>query len=157
MDATPETGAERAAGEGRLPTEAVTPLRHRISAVPAELAAARKVVREWAKAVRLSPMRLDRLLLAVGEAIANAVEHAYLGMKHGVIDIYLDLDGEGRLTGWVRDYGRWHESATSASETAQHRGRGLSLIHALMDHVEVVRGRDGTTVRFSDAGHEHQL
>jgi anti-sigma regulatory factor (Ser/Thr protein kinase) len=128
-----------------------------MSAVPAELAGARKVIREWAQRVRLSPMRLDRLLLAVGEAIGNAVEHAYLGMRRGVIDLYLDLDGDGRLTGWVRDYGRWRESDTTAREAVRNRGRGLSLIRGVMDQVEAVRRRDGTTVHFSDAGQGHPL
>jgi anti-sigma regulatory factor (Ser/Thr protein kinase) len=158
MNATSEAGGDQAAvgGEGRLPAEGMTQLRHRISAVPAELAGARKVIREWAARVRLSRTRLDRLLLAVGEAIGNAMEHAYLGMRRGVIDLYLDLDGAGRLTGWVRDYGRWRESDTAA-EAVRHRGRGLSLIRGVMDQVEVVRDQDGTTVRFSDAGHRHPL
>ena len=159
MNPTPDVGGERAAqsrGEDR-PAAVNTALRHQLHAIPSELAAARKVIREWARTVRLSPMRLDRLLLAVGEAISNAIEHAYLGMRRGVIDIYLQLDSDGRLTGWVRDHGRWRESVTSENETVRRRGRGLSMIRAVMDQVEVVRGCDGTTVRFSDGGQPHPL
>ena len=154
---TSGTAEGAAGGPTRRLAEVMTALRHQMPADAVELAGARRVIRDWAQAVRLSPTRLDRLLLAVGEALGNAVEHAYQGMRRGVVSIYLDLDADGVLTGWVRDYGRWREPVVGPGETARHRGRGLSLIRGVMDQVEVIHGRDGTTVRFTDAGHRHPL
>ena len=40
----------------------------------------------------------------------------------------------------VRDYGSWR------APRGQHRGRGLKLIDALMEDVEIERGEDGTEI-----------
>jgi anti-sigma regulatory factor (Ser/Thr protein kinase) len=48
-------------------------------------------------------------------------------------------DGEVRIT--VRDQGRWREG------TRAEGGRGIILMRALMDEVDVVPGAEGTVVR----------
>lgn len=140
----------------------MTQLQHRMGADPAELAVVRRRVRAWAQVAGLPPARLDRLLLALGEALSNAVEHAYRGTRAGVVDVFVDLDGDGRLVGRVRDYGCWREPDAMppdamSPETVRPRGRGIGLIRGLMDQVELVHGQDGTTVQFTDAGRVHPL
>lgn len=135
----------------------MTELQHRMGADPAELAVVRRRVRAWAQVAGLSPARLDRLLLALGEALSNAVEHAYRGRGAGVVDVFVDLDGDGRLVGRVRDYGCWREPDAMPPDAVRPRGRGIGLIRGLMDQVELVHGQDGTTVQFTDAGLAHPL
>ena len=77
--------------------------------------------------------------VAVSEAIANVVEHAY-GPRDAVFELEAALE-EGRVAIAVRDFGRWRGAR------GEDRGRGLGLMEALMDSVELSRTSDGTTVR----------
>ncbi|MGK5112562.1 SpoIIE family protein phosphatase [Geodermatophilus sp. CPCC 205506] len=126
------------------------PLDERLPADPARLAGVRRELAAWAAAAGLPYETVDDLQLALGEALANAVEHAYTGAGVGAGDgacayrVARDLDG-GVLVE-VRDNGVWRPPP----EDRGHRGRGLELITALASDVEVARGPDGggTTVRF---------
>ena len=72
---------------------------------------------------------------------SNAMEHAYR-FREATIEVDGEFDGaEVRLT--VADQGGWREKRDN------DRGRGLDLIRALMDSIEVDPGVDGTTVRMS--------
>ncbi len=78
--------------------------------------------------------------LALGEALANAVEHAYTLQGPGTIEVHA-ANTEGTLRVRVRDYGRWrppHDDPT--------RGRGFALMRHLVDDVIVNTAQDGTTV-----------
>jgi anti-sigma regulatory factor (Ser/Thr protein kinase) len=163
MDREHQSGSGVQAGLTEIsgwPVMAMTELRHRVSAYPAELAGARQVVRDWCQRVGLSPLRLERPLIAIGEALRNAVEHAYLGMPRGPIDLYLRLDAQGRPFALVQDCGRWHQTVqtpSAAPGAGQQRGRGLDLIRGVMDQVDVRREPDGTTITFTDLGMAHPL
>lgn len=85
------------------------------------------------------------------------MEHAYQAKQPGLIDITLDLARDGRLSGSVRDHGCWRENVLVPDGAMAPRGRGLGLIRAVMDQVEVVTGSGGTTVTFTDAGLPHPL
>ncbi len=80
------------------------------------------------------------LAVALGDAAANAVEHAY-GMRSGVFEIDARAADDGLVTIEVRDFGRWR------SARGAHRGRGLELMRAFTDSLEVDRGVNGTVVR----------
>ena len=72
------------------------------------------------------------------EACANAVEHAY-----GPGQAHFDVDAahrEAQIRVTVRDRGRWRPPRGS------HRGRGLPLMRALMESVDVEHGEEGTVV-----------
>jgi anti-anti-sigma factor len=89
------------------------------------------------------------LLLAAGEAVANAVEHA----GAGTVELRAALVEAGVVELTVADDGTWKEQV---QET--HRGRGVGLMRALVDEVIVERGEGaarGTVVRLRrrvDAG-----
>jgi anti-sigma regulatory factor (Ser/Thr protein kinase) len=80
------------------------------------------------------------LALAVTEAAANAVEHAYGPGEHE-FEVTVRVEGEAAMLR-IRDYGRWQPPQRNAN-----RGRGLRLIEQLTDELSIRRGRDGTTVR----------
>jgi anti-anti-sigma factor len=126
------------------------PLHERIPADPAWLSRARRAVTAWAAAAGLGEAPTEDLQLALGEALANAVEHAYPGSP-GECVWSVDRAPDGGVDVCVEDFGLWRPPP----EDRGHRGRGLELIRALAEDVEVGRpaGRaggegGGTVVRF---------
>jgi anti-sigma regulatory factor (Ser/Thr protein kinase) len=114
----------------------------RSPARPASLAIIRDRLRRWLPAAAVNPDTAEEVLLAVGEAAANATEHATRNVTHPV-----ELTVTARLTQAglalrVADDGHWHES--SASEG--NRGHGIALMNALVDVVEIKSTEHGTTV-----------
>jgi anti-anti-sigma factor len=128
------------------------PLHERLPADPARLRGVRRTVTAWAVAAGLPEDGIDDLQLALGEALANAVEHAYAGNGGaGSCEYRLERTGDGSVDVCVRDEGVWRPAPADRG----HRGRGLELITALATDVEVARTTDdsgaagsGTTVRF---------
>ncbi|MFM9033335.1 MAG: ATP-binding protein [Mycobacterium sp.] len=118
------------------------PLNITLPAEPANLAHSRNRLREWLAATGLDAQSCSDVLLAVGEATANATEHAVVGAP-GLVEITVDAHFSGdRLRISVSDTGRWKPSAQSAGP----RGHGILLINALVDSVEMQTGPAGTTV-----------
>jgi GAF domain-containing protein/anti-sigma regulatory factor (Ser/Thr protein kinase) len=114
-------------------------LEARVTAAPDALAAMRRSLTTWLVSAGASEDDAYDMVLAVGEAAANAVEHAY-----GPGDAEFDLGAEvtdGAAVIEIRDSGRWREAR------GRHRGRGLDLMRELMDDVEVEQSETGTTVR----------
>jgi serine/threonine-protein kinase RsbW len=110
------------------------------TATPDALAGIRSVVSTWARGVGLSADTLVDLLLAVGEAAANVVDHAYRGGPPGPVEVELGLRGR-LVTARITDHGRWRPSAASSD-----RGRGLPMIRALAQHLDVAVTPRGTQV-----------
>ena len=121
-----------------------TALRERLPAEPAQLSVMRREVRRWAAAAGLTPDRSDDLLLALGEAAANAVEHAYRDGATGDWTYEVDRDGDGSVRVVVQDWGSWRPPPADPG----FRGRGVAFVHHLADEVDIERGASGTTVRF---------
>jgi anti-sigma regulatory factor (Ser/Thr protein kinase) len=115
-------------------------LLRRLPAEPQRLAALRRDLRSWLSGVGASDDEAADVLLACGEACANAVEHAY-PQRPGELTVELTLDGGGELRLRVADAGRWR-----ALPAPGDRGRGLPLMRAVMDAVEVTKGEEGTVV-----------
>jgi PAS domain S-box-containing protein len=121
----------------------VDTLHLRPPAEPRALASVRYSLRRWLDAVGLPEQEAYDVLVASGEACANAVEHAY-----GPGDASFELDAwveNGEVTISVRDFGSWRDPR------GRERGRGIDLMNQLMDHAEVNRDADGTTVRLGIA------
>jgi anti-sigma regulatory factor (Ser/Thr protein kinase) len=118
------------------------PLRFSMPADPTCLAASRGALRTWLTAAGLEAEDSADMLLAAGEATANATEHAVRGAADPV-DIALEADlSESTLRLTVSDNGRWKPTGTPGG----HRGHGLRLIEALVDSLELTTGPQGTTV-----------
>jgi serine/threonine-protein kinase RsbW len=98
---------------------------------------ARQRVREWLIAWCWPTDHLDDIVLAVSEAVTNAIDHAYIDQPPGMIDVRAGIeqtpDGHHRVMMIVRDHGRWH---TPPSDH-QNRRRGIPLMQALMDTVTI--------------------
>ncbi|MGQ0845638.1 MAG: SpoIIE family protein phosphatase [Sporichthyaceae bacterium] len=110
---------------------------------PAALAPARAALRGWLTANSVPRMELEAILLAAGEACANALEHGHRLAGEALVDLVGTID-EGRLELVVRDRGAWKPPSDRG-----HRGRGLELMELLMDSTAVDSGPQGTTVRLS--------
>lgn len=118
------------------------PLRILLPAVPASLAVIRAHLRTWLPTAAVNPATAADVLLAVGEAAANAVEHA----GEGVRSVELEVTARATHT-WlaltVKDNGRWHAPQPNARG---RRGHGSRLMSALVDHVTITPTPHGTTV-----------
>jgi len=79
------------------------------------------------------------ITVAVGEAVNNAIEHAY-GAASGVVRVRARHDG-ARLRADVEDAGAWRPD-----RAPDGGGHGLGLMRALVDRVDVVTSPTGTTV-----------
>ncbi|GAA2966406.1 SpoIIE family protein phosphatase [Actinokineospora diospyrosa] len=118
-----------------------------LPAVVAELGPLRAAVDHWADAAGLPRAVRNDLHLALGEAAANAVEHAYPG-DAGTFDVEVSRAPDGAIVAEVRDRGRWRPEPPDNT----HRGRGVDMIHELAEAVSYKRGPTGTTVGFRVTG-----
>jgi anti-sigma regulatory factor (Ser/Thr protein kinase) len=106
---------------------------------PDSLSALRRVIRQWLAPARPSPIELQDVVVAVGEAATNAIEHAYgPGQASYRVEGWLS---DRRVVITVSDSGRWRE------RRGDERGRGTNLMAGLMDGFEVYSSSAGTTVR----------
>ena len=109
----------------------------RVRPDPAELARVRERVAGWADACGLPEGKARRLVLAVDETVANAIEH---GMGEGRRVVVSAQAGRRRLTVTVRYRGaRFDPLAAPALDRADAlrqraaHGYGLHLIRSLAD------------------------
>ena len=115
---------------------------HRVQlSLPAEsrsLATLRRVLGRWLKAAGAGETEIYETLVAVGEASANAIAHAYPA-GDAAFEVEATRSG-GRLEITVRDFGSWRAAR------GEERRRGLTLMEQLMEEVEIDKGDRGTTV-----------
>ncbi len=104
------------------------------------LAAARHLVRDALLQAGVAVARVDELTVAVGEAMENAVEHAYAGRLFGHVDVAVRAD-DAELSIEIKDHGTWR-----GGHGAANRGMGTPLMRALADEVEITRTPAGTSV-----------
>ena len=115
-------------------------LERSIPADPHRIASLRTELRGWLVTRGVDEESRDALLLALSEAVANAIEHGYRGTAHGVVTLTATVSGEAVVLR-VRDHGSWREPR--GDDPA--RGRGLFLIGEVTDAMEIDRD-GGTTV-----------
>jgi serine/threonine-protein kinase RsbW len=133
-------------GPMTMPRTAVTPLEISAPATTANAAAFRRRFRAWVD-VLTDAETADDLSLAVYEALANVVDHAYRErdtpgdmLLSGVASCPL---GSGRdLVVTVADGGVWR-----SGEDPGWRGRGLPLMRRLTESMSVLSDLRGTTVQ----------
>jgi anti-sigma regulatory factor (Ser/Thr protein kinase) len=82
----------------------------------------------------------ERVLCAVGEAVANAIEH---GRQGGAFEIDVDRVDD-TLHVEVRNEGPWREFLAS-----EERGRGLPIMQAFADGVAITTTSSSTGIRLT--------
>jgi serine phosphatase RsbU (regulator of sigma subunit)/anti-sigma regulatory factor (Ser/Thr protein kinase) len=107
-------------------------------ALPWSLRDIRLEVRRWLSMVGAAPRTVADLLIAVGEASTNAVEHAY-GPDGGTVTVHMELQPPNVLA-TVRDTGRWRPPHGVG------RGRGILFMRNCSDDLRIDHGQSGTTV-----------
>ena len=112
----------------------------RIPAEVEELQSIRQALGTWLDGQGAPAEVGAEVALAVHEAAANAVEHAY-PRGSGELIVRARQD-DGRLVVIVEDEGEWR-----APSRTNQRGRGLALMHGLMDDVEIVPSEAGSGTR----------
>jgi PAS domain S-box-containing protein len=121
-----------------------------VTSEPSSARVLRQSLRRLALGVGLDETKTTDLLLASGEAISNVIEHAY-GCDVGPLMLRVFREGDD-LVVRVADRGRWRTPRDDGS------GRGLRLMEALVDKLEIQRDAAGTTVlmriSLSKAGHD---
>jgi anti-sigma regulatory factor (Ser/Thr protein kinase) len=109
-----------------------------------QLGELRHELAEWLNTAGVFEQRVADIVLAVNEAVANSIEHGYQDRKLGKIRIKGENDG-ARVRVKITDKGSW--KPVSADSGA--RGRGLLLIRAVSDWLEMDCTPKGTTVDMS--------
>jgi serine phosphatase RsbU (regulator of sigma subunit)/anti-sigma regulatory factor (Ser/Thr protein kinase) len=117
------------------------PRDHNVIVVPAEpasLALVRLAMRRWLAGAGASTDDTDDLVVAVGEATANAVKHAY-GAQRGTVEVNLDFAG-GEAIASIRDKGTWRPAR------ADSHGRGILLMERCSDDLRIAQRQTGTEI-----------
>jgi anti-sigma regulatory factor (Ser/Thr protein kinase) len=110
-----------------------------LSTQPRALTGLRRTLGRWLEAGGASLEESQDIRMAAHEAACNSMEHAY-GFEEATFQLDASRNN-GEVSIVVRDTGGWREPRKS------DRGRGLDLMRALMDEVELEAGDEGTTVR----------
>ncbi|TYP90401.1 SpoIIE family protein phosphatase [Blastococcus xanthinilyticus] len=119
-------------------------LRMDLVATPAALPGVRRRLNGWLSALGMGEQDRVGVMVAVGEACANAAEHAYRGAEPGPMSVSAQVDVDGVLTVTVRDEGTWRPPDRDPGD----RGRGLLIMRQLVDGVTLEED-SGTTVTLS--------
>jgi anti-sigma regulatory factor (Ser/Thr protein kinase) len=91
------------------------------------------------------------VLSAAGEALANALEHAYKGNSLGTVELYAREENAEKLLVAVRDYGTFY-----VHEPNPERGFGMPIMHAIAGAVSI-EIENGTRVQLLfDTSQKHE-
>jgi anti-anti-sigma factor len=123
----------------RLMTPAAATFAASISPAAEQLGRLRGELRAWLAAAGATASETGDILIATGEACANAIEHAH-ARPDSTIDVRGQLVG-GEVVLRIRDHGTWRPAPPQSE-----RGHGLRLMRVLMDGFEIRSGEDGTRV-----------
>ncbi len=113
-----------------------------IASLPCELTRLGELRRDlgrWLDQTELSDKLRSSVILATHEAAANAIEHAEPCVT---VEVHAAIE-RNSLSVAVTDTGTWKHARFDNHE----RGRGLTMISALMPHVEIISEPHGTTIR----------
>jgi anti-sigma regulatory factor (Ser/Thr protein kinase) len=120
------------------------PLKIEKPAVAEQLSDIRHRLAAWLGAAGIPEGMAADIILAVNEAAANSIEHAYRGRKPGKVRIEGENDG-ARVHVRIIDKGSWKPAPADPGV----RGRGLLLIRAVSDWLEMDCTPTGTAVNIS--------
>lgn len=107
-----------------------------------QLAPVRNALRAWLAHCDLTRFEVQNVLVAAGEACANAIEHGHRHAPGEAVRLSVEAFAD-RLRLTVADSGRWK---VPRPEPHANRGRGVALMRAMMEQVTIAPGPHGTTV-----------
>jgi PAS domain S-box-containing protein len=116
------------------------PLEIEFPAEASHLASTRAALKGWLSRAGMDEDQTLKVLIATGEALANAIEHGHRVAKEGAISLRAIAFAD-RVHVTVVDAGSWKPPVAAA-----HRGRGIALMRALMQDVTIQPRAGGTTV-----------
>lgn len=105
------------------------------------LADSRNALRGWLNRAGVEPDQIQDVLIATGEAVANAIEHGHRDQV-GTVSLRATAIVD-RLQVTVTDTGAW-KTPTEVADFS--RGRGISLMRVLMEDCSIQSSEAGTTV-----------
>ncbi|MDT5145603.1 MAG: hypothetical protein QOC58_248 [Mycobacterium sp.] len=121
------------------------PLEMDFPADVSQLAPTRAALREWLTQAQVDPDQTHDMLIAAGEAVANAIEHGHRHTPEGTISLRATaLVDQVQMT--ITDTGSWKPPQPAVDS---RRGRGITLMRALMHDVTIKPETAGTTVHLS--------
>jgi anti-sigma regulatory factor (Ser/Thr protein kinase)/anti-anti-sigma regulatory factor len=112
-----------------------------VPAEAAQLGVLREALGGWLAEIGAGQADMVSIELAVLEAATNSIEHAYRE-PGGTVRVEGVIDDRGRACLTVIDHGFWRPPAVDPG----HRGRGLTMMRACMDSVEIDNSYYGSTV-----------
>jgi anti-sigma regulatory factor (Ser/Thr protein kinase) len=121
------------------------PLQLRFPAHVSQLAPTRSALRSWLTQAEVAPDQSMDVLIAAGEAVANAIEHGHRDRPEGIISMGATAMVD-RVHLTIADTGSWKTPQPAADST---RGRGITLMRALMNDVTIDPDAAGTTVQLT--------
>jgi anti-sigma regulatory factor (Ser/Thr protein kinase) len=126
--------------------ESVEPERMELTlpAEPESLGYMRRALGRWLRVAGTDDAETYEILVACGEACANAVAHAYPAGE-GSSYVVEAHRRDGAIEVEVRDFGRWRAPRVDS------KGRGLRLISQLVDELVIDRAATGVVVRMRRA------
>jgi serine/threonine-protein kinase RsbW len=117
-----------------------------LPSAPASAPEARALVRDAASELRLDGSTTWELMLATTEAVANAIEHGEPCDPRGIFVRVEATDGTFGVE--VCDCGGCFPAKARSKKPAQLGGRGMPIIAAIMDKLEILPTSGLTRVRF---------
>lgn len=124
-------------------------IRMKIPSHPRYVSAVRAFVEDIAAKSGFDKVKVEDLKLAINEALANIIEHAYGGQRNK--DIFIDLVVARKYIEIIlRDFGRKVELSEIRSrdlDEVRDGGLGVFLIKNMVDEVVYVSQKDGTELR----------
>jgi anti-sigma regulatory factor (Ser/Thr protein kinase) len=120
-----------------------------LMADPVSLSVVRERFRRWLAVLSWPPREIDDIVMAVNEAVSNAVEQTHPAAIGAEVRVaarqFAETDGGRRVLVAVAGGELW------SPEPEGFEGPGLLMIHACMDWVEVSHEADGTTMMLTSA------
>ena len=120
-----------------------------IASHPRWLRLVRQTVLEYARETGFDAQDGNAIMLAVGEAVGNVIQHAYEGEPGESCRLCCRI-GDGYLEVEIRDDGRPfdpEEVPDMAPDELRPGGRGLYLIKTIMDEIKYRRDGEENVVR----------
>jgi serine phosphatase RsbU (regulator of sigma subunit)/anti-sigma regulatory factor (Ser/Thr protein kinase)/GTP-sensing pleiotropic transcriptional regulator CodY len=118
-----------------------SPVSVTLPAAPENLSRVRRLTRTYARRLGMPEHRVEEMVMAVGEAALNVVEHAYRGIRGNIL-VRGELTGSA-VTVTVKDFGQWRD------QVERGRGRGTRIMQGFSDGLKTSTTPAGTTVQLT--------